>query len=1003
MAEEFTAKFKVDISDLKKNITEANKEIKLANATFKNETAGMENWTKNADGLGSKLKQLDSVLKNQKSVLESYKGQLEASKKAYEENGSRAEQLKAKLQELTNNGVSKSSEEYKKYNDALKNVIGEQSKNEKSVEDLTLKILDEETQVKNTEAQIGKYSDALEDLQDEQRKAADEAEKQKSAYEELEDTISDQQQQLDALKDEYSNVVIEQGKNSESAKDLAKQIDDLSGELADNKQKLKDADKAADDLDNTLDDTKGSTENASGGFSVMKGALADLASKGIQLCIEKLKDLATAAYDAWKAFDEGADRITAMTGATGEQAEDLSNAYETVSRRFVGDFNDIGGAIGEVNTRFGLAGDELADVSEAFLKFSQLNGTDVVSSVDSVQAAMAAWGVDTKNVVDVLDLLNSAGQASGTSVSTLSDQLLTNGLAFQEMGFSISDATMFLANLEKNGVDSSAVMTGLKKAMQEATKTGKPLSQVMDDFTLSMKYASDDTKAAQVATELFGAKAGPAIAAAVRDGRISFKQFGSDLEDFSGNVEDTFEATLDAPDRLALAVQNLKVEAATAINEFMTENEPQIQEFLDRLIQEGLPVLQTLLNGIMNVLSWIADHIDVLSTFLTILGTAVAIYEAVTAAQTLLNIAMNANPVMLIVTAIGLLIGALVALWNNSEDFRNFWIGLWDGIKEVVSAVAEWFSQAWEDIVNWFRQAWEDVKNFFSDIWNGIKEIVLTIVNWYIDQWKKVFKFFKDLWDNIKKIVKAAWEAIEKIWKVVADWFKEKVIDPIVEFFQNLKEKITGFFDKLWEDIKAVWRTVSDWFNNNVIQPVVNFFSGLYESVTSIFTNIWNTIVGIFEGAAQWFYDNVIAPIANFFSGLWNTISGIFSGASSKKDDLIAEANAASSGADSSGNSIPQMASGGILRKGEIGLLEGNGAEAVVPLENNKRWIAAVARDMKAAISVNGASGTLGGVVSGGSQMNFTQNNYSPKALSRIEIYRNTQNLLKLAEMAGVK
>ena len=114
MADDFTAKFKVDISDLKKNITEANKQIKLANATFKKETSGMQNWSKDADGLSSKLNQLKSVLSNQKKILSSYDAQLKAQQNAYTQSGKKAEELKAKLQDLRNNGVAKTDEEYQK-------------------------------------------------------------------------------------------------------------------------------------------------------------------------------------------------------------------------------------------------------------------------------------------------------------------------------------------------------------------------------------------------------------------------------------------------------------------------------------------------------------------------------------------------------------------------------------------------------------------------------------------------------------------------------------------------------------------------------------------------------------------------------------------------------------------------------------------------------------------------------------------------------------------------
>lgn len=160
MAEEFTAKFKVDISDLKKNITEASKDIKLADAAFKAATAGMDNWSKNADGLSAKLKSLNSILNSQKSVLASYKAQLERQQQAYEQNGQRAEQLKAKLQELAQNGVAKTDEEYKKYESALKSVLKEQESNASSIDKLKLSLLNQEAAVGKTEKEIRKYEQA---------------------------------------------------------------------------------------------------------------------------------------------------------------------------------------------------------------------------------------------------------------------------------------------------------------------------------------------------------------------------------------------------------------------------------------------------------------------------------------------------------------------------------------------------------------------------------------------------------------------------------------------------------------------------------------------------------------------------------------------------------------------------------------------------------------------------------------------------------------------------
>ena len=155
--DEITTKFKVDISDLKKGLSEATQQIKLADAQFKAATAGMDNWKKSTEGLKSKLKQLETALAAQKSKLKSYNEELKRQQSAYNENGRRADGLKAKLQELANQGVSKTSAEYKKYQNALAAVEKEQGQNEDAVNRLKVTILQQEAAVKKTEAEIGKY------------------------------------------------------------------------------------------------------------------------------------------------------------------------------------------------------------------------------------------------------------------------------------------------------------------------------------------------------------------------------------------------------------------------------------------------------------------------------------------------------------------------------------------------------------------------------------------------------------------------------------------------------------------------------------------------------------------------------------------------------------------------------------------------------------------------------------------------------------------------------
>lgn len=170
--ENVTTKFKIDISELKAGITEANKQIKLANAEFKAATAGMDDWSKSTEGIQAKIKQLGTSLSAEKAKLASYQGQLEANQKAYEENGKRADELRAKLAELAANGVSKTSEEYRTYQKALTAVEKEQVSNAAAVDKLKLSVLNQEAAVGQAERDIRNYNRQLDVLQSESENAA---------------------------------------------------------------------------------------------------------------------------------------------------------------------------------------------------------------------------------------------------------------------------------------------------------------------------------------------------------------------------------------------------------------------------------------------------------------------------------------------------------------------------------------------------------------------------------------------------------------------------------------------------------------------------------------------------------------------------------------------------------------------------------------------------------------------------------------------------------------
>lgn len=928
--DEITTRFKVDISDLKAGINDANQQIKLANAEFKAATAGMDDWAKSADGVKAKLSQLESTLSAQKTKLEAYSEELKRQQSAFDENGKRAAELKAKLEDLAKNGVEKNSAEYKKYESALAACEKEQESNKKSIDSLKITVLDQQAAVNKTEAEINKYSSSLDELE--------------------KDTNSAEKETAD-----LSKAVVQTGESARESSD---------------------------------------------GFTVLKGVLANLVASGIKAAISGLRDLGRSAIEAWQDFDEGTDTLIRMTGATGDMAKSLTASYSEVSKRIVASSTDIGNAVGEVNTRFGLTGEELENLSERYLQFAEITGSDVISSIDQTQKALSAYGLSAQDAGDFLDVLARTSQTTGVSTDKLAAGLVSNATAFQEMGLSVDQAVKFMGQLETSGANSETVLNGMRKALKSSADDGLSLNEALINLEDTILNSSNSVDGLTAAYDVFG-KSGDQIYGAIAAGSLSFKDLAQSADDAAGTVENTFNATKDASDSFKLALQNIKMSAAEVIDKFLQENGPELEALLQKLSDTLLPAIVKGVESVTSVVEWIIDNIDWLAPLAgTIAGIATAI-GVVTAAQTALNAVLAANPIGLVITAIAGLVAAFTALWNSSEEFREFWIKLWEKVKEVVTKVWEGikkvFSAAWEGV----KAAWTGVGDFFKDKWEGIKNAFSKTKEFFKEKFESARDAIKNAWDKApewfaekkEKIQNAfakvdnfmgekfggAWEAVKMPWKNAVDWFKT-IWDSIKKIFSVVKDVLSGNFDDAWKGIKGI---VDNW---------KNYFLGIWEGIKKIFEPVGRFFSDTFEAAKR----AVIAPINFIIRGLNTLINGV-NKVSFDVPDWVPVIGGKKLGFNIP--NIPELARGGILGRGQIGLLEGSGSEAVVPLEKNKYWVHAVASDLLRQIQLSSGGSVTN--IGGAKDIQYTQIINAPKAPSRIEIYRQTRNLLEYAKATG--
>ena len=309
----------------------------------------------------------------------------------------------------------------------------------------------------------------------------------------------------------------------------------------------------------------------------------------------------------------------------------------------------------------------------------------------------------------------------------------------------------------------------------------------------------------------------------------------------------------------------------------------------------------------------------------------------------------------------GVFTGAAEAVKTGWNAIAGFFAGIWNGIKAAFTGVAEFFGGIFGGAADAVQTAWNAIGEFFTGIWTGITAVFDGAVEFFsgifsgaadavLSAWSAVTGFFADVWDGIAgafdevvdffgDIFTGAWNGITTAWSTVGE-----------------------FFSGIWSGIQQVFRSTVSWFITK-FQGARDAVERIWNGIKNFFSTVWGWIQQPFIDAATWFYDKFVdvveaikAPftgLIGWFQDLWEQIKEVFSFGTinSKIQDFAGQYNV------QYGPPLPQMAGGGVLKRGQVGILEGNGTEAVVPLENNRKWIAATAAAMKASLKAEGMLG----------------------------------------------
>lgn len=796
--------------------------------------------------------------------------------------------------------------------DKAAEIFGE---NSTEVNKLRTQLLNAQTAEEKIRQAINACNAELED----QRKAANQT---KTATEQLADTIDEQQGELNKLKAEYAEVVLQYGKTSKEAKTLAKQIDSLSSDLAENQKKMNAAESAADKLDNSLDDVGDSAKDASEGFTVLKGAMADLVADGIEGVVEGFKDISTEAFTMANDIDKATNTFIAKTGESTDKAGEFEEAITSIYNGNYGEsFEDISEAMATIKTTMGDIGtSKLENLTKQALVLRDTFDLDVNESIRGVNSLMDQFGITADqayNLIaqgaqkglnqngDLLDVVNEYAMQFKTAGFSAEDMfnMLANGVeagtwsvdklgdAVKEFNIRASDGTVSKAILENGKV------FGLTKQQAESLASSVANGNVgaYKKLASQLKSVDDDTQRYQLGVAMFGTMwedlGEEAVYALLNTkgeitttsdalkkiNEVKYDDLGSAMEGIKRNLQTS----------MTEPIQN---EVMPAVNEFIEDVDWQgvgqtIGEAFGTIVQAGIAVA----TAIKDAVHWMNEHKAVVIAVASVVGvlvTAITAYNIVQGIKTAMD-AANVTTVWALVAAhiaqaaaamaaiapYVLIVAAIAAVIAIIVLCVKYWDEIVAAVKKCWQAVCDTLS-GWGEWIN--ANVIQPIAKFFSGLWDGICKVFSNVGGWFSEKFTQAKEKATAAWSNAKAKFGETWNKIKDAFANVGSWFSEKFTqakEKATSAWSNAKEK----FSNIWSNTKSAFSNVGSWFKDtfakakensvNAFNNIKEKFTGIKDKVTSAFSNIKEKLTKPFEKARD-AIKGVVDKIKGFFSGL---------------------------------------------------------------------------------------------------------------------------------------
>lgn len=652
-------------------------------------------------------------------------------------------------------------------------------------------------------------------------------------------------------------------------------IEKVSKSAKDTAETLENVDKKADSAGDSVEDAGQAAKNADSGFTTWKATLANLASTAITKVISGCTQLAEKMADVTKS-------------AVGHYAE-----YEQL--------------VGGVETLFKDSSGKLIDYAEKAYKTAGMSSNQYMNTATSFAASLIqGLGGDTAKAVELTNLaitdMSDNANKMGTDIGSIQDAyqgfakqnytMLDNlklgyGGTQSEMIRLINDSGVLGEKIESlDNVTFDQMIEAIHKIQDNLGITGTTALEA--GTTISGSWSSVQALFENIMTKV-GSKLAPTVMGFLQ--QLSDWMETIDWNAFATSVGDALQRVFDW-------IQ--KIDFTT----FFEKGMDGVENFLEKLgglIEDVPKIIQTfkdwspLIAGVaagfvtLKVAMAISSLISAMTTAWTAYKTA---NEGATIAQWLFNAALNANPIVLIVTLVAGLVVALITLWNTNDGFREAVTNAWEKIKEVFGTVIDAIKGFFSGLVEKVQTAWESVKetvtNVFtaiadtvSAVWEIIKNVItvgIMLIGSIIDAAFQIITLpWRFIWENCKEYIISAWNYIKDTVSSALNIISSVISDAwntVSSFLTYILSNIKNKFVSDWNAIKSVVSNVLLMISltvTSVMNSIWSVVSSILNVIKSVFSSAWNGIKSVVSSAVN----NIKSVVSSGLNGAKSTVTGV--------------------------------------------------------------------------------------------------------------------------------